>query len=449
MNANPPKVPDHVKPHKRIEWLSYALAKFCNLPWLNLNTNPNGNIKLCCNITQDHFVSQEDGTPFNMGYHDIETIWNSEYMKKVRTGHRKNVGSYECEQCYKSERTVGQSPRTGQNVVWLLRKEKVPELSEYMNKITDQEIYSEVSQLPVSLELRLGNQCNLKCVSCWGMSSSLIHNERMEILEKGTLKDYNLDWLDDRWRKDSIAVQNSNLSEWYETDTFYENFRKMAPTLQRLYTTGGEPTLIKANYRMLEMLLEAGNKTCSVEFTSNMTTWNPKFYDALSQFEEVEIQMSMDGTDEIGEYIRYGSNFEVVRENVRKAFELASKNPKWRLKTFTVLQALNYNKLVPLWDLLSEFATTYNKHVDWWPIVLSFPEHLTLGTVSIEERMEYLPSLLADIERYKDTNKPFCISEGTKSVYTDALKNIQYKPELNEKFINYNKFLNDHRSTAQ
>ena len=223
----------------------------------------------------------------------------------------------------------------------------------------------------------------------------------------------------------------------------------MAPRLQRLYTTGGEPTLIKANYRMLEMLLEAGNKTCSVEFTSNMTTWNPKFYDALSQFEEVEIQMSLDGADEVGEYIRYGSDFTVVRENVRKAFELASKNPKWRLKTFTVLQALNYNKLVPLWDMLYELGETYNKHIDWWPIVLNFPEQLSLASVNSEERLEYLPTLLESMERYKDTNRPFCISEGTKSVYVDALKNIPYSTEWNEKHINYIKFLNDHRSTAQ
>jgi organic radical activating enzyme len=370
-------------------------------------------------------------------------------MREVRTLHRQNVGSKECMECYKVEKVVGQSPRTGQNVNWILRKDQDQELSDFMQQISSEEIFEILDQMPVSLELRLGNQCNLKCVSCWGMSSSLIQTERVEIIEKGSLNNYNLQWLDKKWKEETEIVKQTNVTEWYETDIFYENFRKMAPKLRRLYTTGGEPTVIKANYRMLEMLLEAGNKTCSVEFTSNMTTWNPKFYDALSQFEEVEIQMSLDGVDDVAEFIRYGSDFSVVRENIFKAIELASKNPKWRIKTFTVLQALNYDKLVPLWELLYEAATKYNKRVDWWPIVLNNPEYLSLATVKLEDRMNYLPTALDNLQRFYDTTQSFCISEGTKSVYLDAIKNMPYNEDWHNKHNDYVKFLNDYRSTTQ
>ena len=52
-----PKVPEDVGSENRIDWLTENLRRFCTLPWLNLNTNPNGNVKLCCSITMDHFVN--------------------------------------------------------------------------------------------------------------------------------------------------------------------------------------------------------------------------------------------------------------------------------------------------------------------------------------------------------------------------------------------------------
>jgi len=443
-NITVTEVPESVGKNKRIEWLSYKLKNFCVLPWLNLNTNPNGFIKLCCNIQLDHFVQNVD-EPFNLGYDDIDTLWNSPYMDNVRYRHRTNLGAEDCVECYKSDRTLGHSPRMGQNVLWFEKKDGDSDLSNFLNKITYKDPFTQLDQLPLSLELRLGNQCNLQCISCWGMSSSLVQSERLDILDKGLLKEYNLEKIDKKWKEETDIVINSKLTEWYETDMFYENFRKMAPKLKRLYTTGGEPTVIKANYKILEMLLEAGNKSCSVEFTSNMTTWNNKFYDALAQFENVEIQMSIDGVDEIGEYIRYPSNFKIVRENMFKAVEMASDNPNWKIKCYTVLQALNYKHLVPIWELLTEVAATYQKKIDWWPITLSSPEHLSLSSVPMQERLDYIPEIIEQSMRFRDPSKAFSVSSSTVGAITDSLTNMTYNYELNNTFNNYVRFLNDYR----
>jgi sulfatase maturation enzyme AslB (radical SAM superfamily) len=180
-----------------------------------------------------------------------------------------------------------------------------------------------------------------------------------------------------------------------------------------------------------------------------MTTWNPKFYDALSQFENVEIQMSIDGVGDVGEYIRYPSNYETVRENMFKAVEMASKNSGWRLKSYSVLQALNYNKLTDVWEFINELATRYNKHIDWWPITLSSPPHLSLAAVPLEERLEYLPQLPKYADKFKDASKPFCISKDTIETYTDSIKNIQFDPILQQRFTDYNKFLVKHRNNNE
>lgn len=442
---NIPVIPADVPAEKRIEWLTKNLDKFCVLPWLNLNTNPNGNIKLCCNIQIDHWVS--DGVPYNLGKHDIDVIWYSHYMKNARKMHRSNLGSVECADCYNMEKVSGHSPRVGQNDMWTERQADDKSLEKYLKDVSSEEPLIRPKQLPTSLELRLGNKCNLKCITCWGMSSSLIHEERTEYLKNNLLDVPALKWLEADWENEKQLVDNTDVSEWFETDIFYNNFKKMAPTLKRLYTTGGEPTVIKANYKMLQFLLEAGNDTCRIEFTSNMTNWNPLFYDNLSKFKNVEIQMSIDGVDEIGEYIRYPSNFSKVRENLFKAVEIASRNPGWKIKCYTVLQALNYKHLAPIWNLLNEAGVKYNKSIDWWPITLYSPSFLSLACVPLEIRKECIPTLIKESELFKNSNDGrFYLSEGTLGACKDSILNMEYQPTLQERLDAYIIFTDKQRS---
>lgn len=441
-----PKVPDDVSKENRIDWLTGNLKKFCILPWVNLNTNPNGNVKLCCSIAMDHFVGKDDGRPFNLGHDDIEDIWNVYYMQNVRNLHRQNNGAKDCQDCYNIEKVSGHSPRKGQNLLWVERKNKDKDLSNYLEDVSKEELYSNAEMLPISLELRLGNQCNLKCVTCWGMSSSLIHDERKEMLRSGLLFQNNLGWLQNRWQEEVDHVDKADVTEWYETETFYKNFRKMAPKLRRLYTTGGEPTLIKSNYRMLEELIEVGNTGCRIEFTSNMTTWNPKFYEALSQFDNVEIQMSIDGIGPVAEYIRYGTEWNKVKENVFKVVQMASTRPNWRVVCYTVLQALNYQHMTEIWSFLSTIAKQNKKHVDWWPITLTHPAYLGLSAIPTEYRKATIPKIKQNAVLYQDASNYFAIGPATIDALCDSITNMQYDEKLGKQFTSYRNFLDTFRA---
>jgi sulfatase maturation enzyme AslB (radical SAM superfamily) len=442
-----PKVPEEVPSEKRIDWVAGNLKKFCTLPWLNLNTNPNGNVKLCCSIAMDHFVADDTDRPFNLGHDDIETIWNSYYMQNVRNLHRQNNGSKDCHDCYSIEKVSGHSPRKGQNILWINRKTKDSELNDHLINVSNEELYSQVGMLPVSLELRLGNQCNLKCVTCWGMSSSLIQDERKEMLHSGLLLKNNLGWIHNKWQEEVDMVDKADVTEWYETETFYNNFKKMAPKLRRLYTTGGEPTLIKANYRMLEELVAAGNTDCRIEFTSNMTTMNPKFYENLSKFENVEIQMSIDGVEEIGEYIRYGTEWEKVKENVYKVANMASTRPNWRIVCYTVLQALNYQYLTGIWEFLSDVAFESAKPIDWWPITLNHPPYLGLSVIPLEERQRALPRIVQEAKKYEVGKGSFGLGNDALQALTDSIQNMPYDERMGNQFTSYKKFLDSYRAS--
>jgi MoaA/NifB/PqqE/SkfB family radical SAM enzyme len=440
-----PKVPEEVPSEQRINWLTGNLKKFCVLPWLNMNTNPNGSVKLCCSIAMDYFVANKN-RPFNLGYDDIDDIWNSAHMDNVRRLHRQNNGSDDCLDCYQIEKVSGHSPRKGQNKLWIERKDHDVELSDYLINVSNEELYGYSDMLPVSLELRLGNQCNLKCVTCWGMSSSLIHDERKQIVQSGKLLNQGLGWLHNKWQDDIELVEKADMTEWYETDMFYKNFRRMAPKLRRLYTTGGEPTLIKANYRMLEELLAAGNTSCRIEFTTNMTTWNPKFYENLSKFENVEIQMSIDGVGSVAEYIRYGTEWDKVRENVKKVFQMASIRPNWRILCYTVLQALNYQHITEIWDVLAEEAYEWNKRVDWWPITLSYPQYLNLAVVPLEEREAAIPRIKQIAKKYESGSNMFTVGKDALNALEDSIHKIPYNETHSNQFKTYKKFLDSYRA---
>jgi sulfatase maturation enzyme AslB (radical SAM superfamily) len=100
-------------------------------------------------------------------------------MNDVRRDMIDGVEIKECQDCYRQEELTGQSSRTSSNKFWL-KKEHV---QENINHFRDHKKLNPVS----SLELRLGNTCNLSCNSCWGYSSSKVNEERIQIMSKNDL----------------------------------------------------------------------------------------------------------------------------------------------------------------------------------------------------------------------------------------------------------------------
>ena len=54
-----------------------------------------------------------------------------------------------------------------------------------------------------------------------------------------------------------IDLADASNWNWWMSDEFDKTIRKLAPTLKRLYLTGGEPTLIKRNIEIMQMILES------------------------------------------------------------------------------------------------------------------------------------------------------------------------------------------------
>jgi sulfatase maturation enzyme AslB (radical SAM superfamily) len=179
-----------------------------------------------------------------------------------------------------------------------------------------------------------------------------------------------------------------------------------------------------------------------------MTTWNPEFYDRLAQFKNVEIQISVDGINEVGEYIRYPSDFNKVRENICKAAAMAADRPDWVLKCYTVLQALNFRDVKNIWAFLDQVSKEYHKPIIWWPITLTSPAHLSLAAVTVEERINHIENikLLWNKTYFKPVyDKTFQIDQNTWNAYYNTIMNSPYDETQHTRLVEYVKFIDRQR----
>ena len=317
---------------------------YCVYPFINVHTNTDGRCKLCCHVYGEDYI-QVDGKDAVLGKTDWKNIWDGKYMSDVRAKMIAGMPVKECGRCYEHEEKGLQSSRQ-----WANENYSAPVL--HSN--------------PTHLELRLGNHCNLKCNSCWSVSSDNIYKERKKILANESVPK----WLEDQWQHEIKSVEAHDWA-WYETQQFRDFVDSVAPTLERLYLTGGEPTLIQANQYVLDKLVEANNSKCHVAWTTNMTTWPEGFYDKLGFFETSEIQMSIDGYSNHNMYIRYPTDWNKVEENFAKAMQLPD---SVQLKIYFVYQAWNVFDVKPLIEWLE--SKQGNRRIDFVPIFLEHPDQI-------------------------------------------------------------------------
>jgi len=317
---------------------------FCVYPWINLHTSTDGRCKLCCHVYSEDYVKLDNRDAI-LGKDNFNDIWYGDYMFDVRERMLNGRPVKECKRCYEHEEKGLESSRQWANKVY---------------PISDVKVFD-----PTHLELRLGNHCNLKCNSCWSVSSDQIYKERKKILEDHEVPK----WLSDQWNHEINSVEKFNW-QWFETQEFKNFVNRVAPHLKRLYLTGGEPTLIEANKYVLDKIIESGNRDCHVAWTTNMTTWPEEFYSKLKFFNSSEIQMSIDGYKDHNRYIRYPTDWKKVEENFKKAQLLPG---KVELKIYFVYQAWN---VFDVKKLIAWVEQNQNRRVDFVPIFLEHPDQL-------------------------------------------------------------------------
>ena len=91
---------------------------------MHMQTEPDGKIKLCC--LAKSYVTNDEGSPYNFGTDDVNEIFNSNYMRRVRKDMLNGIQVPDCQGCYDEEAAGGISQRQSYTQEWLDRE---PELA--------------------------------------------------------------------------------------------------------------------------------------------------------------------------------------------------------------------------------------------------------------------------------------------------------------------------------
>lgn len=276
---------------------------YCPLLWHNQCISTKGKTKPCC---YSNTISSWKDVDFLDGIHQDKF---SQSRKLMQNG----VFPDECETCKINEEQGIVSPRL-----------KSIRIDEY--KLDEPKLKT--------LDVKFNNTCNLGCVMCSPESSSILES---------LYKD-----------RDSIPIFLNNPRQQISEFEFREKDKKdyikkaVQEGLEELKITGGEPFASADFMEILYWLYDNGySKKMTLSIITNGTKFNKKIVKMLSSFYRLKINISIDGTGKIYNYIRKGSEWDKIYHNLLLFADFKRNNPQIFNKPYSymsltfVLQFLN------------------------------------------------------------------------------------------------------------
>jgi radical SAM protein with 4Fe4S-binding SPASM domain len=355
----------------------------CPLPWTHLAFEPSGRVIPCC-LTS----SEKDAYIGNLNTDRIESIWNSQNMKKLRKDMMNNIEPKICNKCFNVEKVTGESNRINHIRAFKDVLEKIPE-------ITDSE--GSCSEIKLKhWDFRFSNLCNFKCRSCGPSYSSA--------------------WIPDAkklgWISNSEKVLNI---ESVDKKDNFEFLEQQIQYVESIYFAGGEPLLMPEHWKILELLIFNKRFNVRIFYNTNCSTLDYGKHNALdvwSKWEpnKIEISPSIDEIDERAELIRSGTVWSKVEENLKEIS---------KLENIVVLPGLtigawNVFRLPEIITRLVEIGVVSSRH-NYTNFFINFLEK------PLHYRVDILPKDFKNqiIEKLQDFIKDF---------------NIKYNTSIDDKF---------------
>lgn len=235
-----------------------------------MHVGDKGVVKACCvaNI------------PFgNINEESLEDIWQGEAIKALRAKFKTGQADKRCAKCIHVEKAEGISMRQ--------------ETFEKYDAVS----IDELSQ-PFYFDIRFSNVCNFKCRTCWHGASSK--------------------WFQDAKALGRTAAPKAIIKNIKDFDQFIDKTGSALKHAKEIYIAGGEPMVTEEHFILLDWLIQNGNTQVLLRYNTNFSTLKFKKWNVLdlwSQFENVELMISLDDQEKRGEYIRSELNWPLILEN--------------------------------------------------------------------------------------------------------------------------------------
>ncbi|MFT6633482.1 MAG: MoaA/NifB/PqqE/SkfB family radical SAM enzyme [Bacteriovoracaceae bacterium] len=284
---------------------------FCPLPIISLSLEAGLQRRLCC-----HDTSQE--TESLSLFDPSKGVGSSPLNKKVINEFSQGLIPKNCEYCFELEANGNQSPR-----------------KEYLQKfktITPSTVTKKIHYLDITID----NECNLKCRSCRPSYSKKLTQE----FEKFNFP-YNKE-----------LINSIDLIEAKD----YLKFLPLLAEESMLTITGGEPFFSNKTKAILDYLIKRKQSHgVSLRIFTNLSILPIWFSEVQPLFKSIELIISLDGSKELAEYIRYPSKWKSILKNLESLTEKPM--PSLTIKIHFVLQAYN---IVGIAELITELLPFEN-----------------------------------------------------------------------------------------
>jgi organic radical activating enzyme len=301
------------------------MKKICVMPWIGVEINNNGHLRPCC-VYNDN-PKDANGNVYNINTHTLEEYMNSDELNNIRTELLEGKSLPGCIKCYNEESVNINSMR--------VRKNKEYHYFSYQNNSPGDLL---------TVDLKLSNLCNQKCVICNPTASSMLAAENKEILP------------------DQNTHYQYKLFNWYKMEDKWQQLKNNTTETLHFDLYGGEPWLIKKQWEFINHLLETGqSKNVSLNYATNGSVHEDYYFtDYFSKFKKVTLLYSADGIEDTFEYCRYPGKWDTFKNNILKAKQFKEDGIiEWMAVAYTisafsiynVIDSLNFYKEhdIPVW----------------------------------------------------------------------------------------------------
>lgn len=266
----------------------------------------------------------------------LEQHWNSDHMRSVRRRMMSGETLPECEVCNNKLLNTD----VYRDYFWHLFQHR------YDDIWTTTDSSGATTMTPISWDYRFSNLCNFKCRHCGDMLSSAWESEQRQ-------HDM-IDWHDEQntWMRPEIRQQITQFQDQAVEQEFAAAVEQGA--VEEIYWVGGEPLMYEQHWRYMQRIIELGDGgKLYARYNTNLSRVHYRgidlFEDILANIRDWQICASLDGTAEIGEYIRDGLDYRKWIENYKRG--LASRKYARQLRidfTLTLPGMLDIHNIVDL-----------------------------------------------------------------------------------------------------
>ena len=305
---------------------------FCAIPFIEPYINTHGAYGICCieqEQSKNHIYTVKD---------DIKEHWNSKQIQSVRKSMINGILPPQCSICARQELVGKQSMRQRRNLRYFGKQDidaENPEIKKILESTTAQgHLKDNISKK--GFLFSTGRLCQLGCISCSSTYSTFLEKEYEKLGYDPKFKD----------KKNPLDISKS-LTQKNLDDYLYASVKTQIDSIEFLQVTGGEPFLSKKFFEFLDWCVSNNySKKITLLITTNGMNLDEEKIKVLKKFRYSIIMFSVDGYDNIDDYLRYPSvwkskmiNFKLLKNIVN---EIVFASTVYSLNVFSIHKLINF-----------------------------------------------------------------------------------------------------------